>query len=68
VARADGGTALVVGVPDGRLDVAMARRLLAAANPDDVLRVTPWRSVVLPTAPDDAGLAALHNGGFVVEA
>jgi hypothetical protein len=45
----------------------MARVLLAAANPTDVLRVTPWRSVVLPTAPDDACLAALRTGGFVVD-
>jgi len=66
VARADGGTALVVGVPEGRLDVAMAHLLRAAAGPTDVLRVTPWRSVVLPTAP--GSLDALHDGGFVVGA
>jgi precorrin-3B synthase len=63
-ARADGGTALVVGVPEGRLDVSMARRLRAAARPGDVLRVTPWRSVVLPTAPERTD--ALRAGGFVV--
>jgi precorrin-3B synthase len=66
-ARADGGRALVLGVPDGRLDVAGARLLLAAAEPSDVLRVTPWRSVVLPTAPEDPRVDALRTGGFVVE-
>jgi precorrin-3B synthase len=65
--RADGGRALVLGVPDGRLDVAMARLLLTVAEPNDVLRVTPWRSVVLPTAPADTQLDALRTGGFVVE-
>jgi precorrin-3B synthase len=65
--RADGGRALVLGVPDGRLDVAMARLLLTVAEPSEVLRVTPWRSVVLPTAPADTQLDALRTGGFVVE-
>jgi hypothetical protein len=29
--------------------------------------VTPWRGVVLPTAPDGDCLEALRTGGFVVE-
>jgi precorrin-3B synthase len=47
-AMRDGAVALVVGVPDGRLNVAAARALLAAADPDVGLRITPWRSVMLP--------------------
>ncbi len=42
----DGRTALVIEVPDGRLGVAAARELAARSTGE--LRVTPWRSVVLP--------------------
>jgi precorrin-3B synthase len=44
--QTDGRVALVVEVPDGRLDVAGARALAAQSTGE--LRVTPWRSVVLP--------------------
>jgi precorrin-3B synthase len=47
----DGRTALVVEVPDGRLDAATAREL--ADRSAGELRITPWRSVVLPNL--DAG-------------
>ena len=47
----DGRTALVVAVPEGRLDVATAREL--ADRSTGQLRITPWRSVVLPNL--DAG-------------
>ncbi|SHH09427.1 precorrin-3B synthase [Jatrophihabitans endophyticus] len=58
VARLDGGVALVVAPPLGRLTSAQARWLGAHAPR---VRVTPWRSVVIPqpTAgadPGDAGL------------
>ncbi len=47
VARADGGSALVVLAPLGRLTGPQATWLADAAGGDE-LRVTPWRSVVLP--------------------
>lgn len=47
----DGRVAVVVEVPEGRLDVAAARALANRSNGE--LRVTPWRSVVLPNL--DAG-------------
>lgn len=47
----DGRIALVVEVPDGRLDAATAREL--ADRSTGQLRITPWRSVVLPNL--DAG-------------
>lgn len=42
----DGRVALVVEVPEGRLEAAGARDLAARSSGE--LRVTPWRSVVLP--------------------
>ena len=42
----DGRVARVVEVPQGRLDAAAARDLAARSTGE--LRVTPWRSVVLP--------------------
>ena len=50
----DGRTALVVGIPLGRLDPAQARALAAPQ-----LILTPWRSVVLPDLTD---LAAIRAG------
>jgi len=46
--QADGDYAVVIAFPEGRLSAPAARRLAAAANPRHGLRVTPWRSVVLP--------------------
>ena len=47
VPRTDGDSALVVLAPLGRLTGAQASWLADAAG-DDELRVTPWRSMVLP--------------------
>jgi len=59
VVRADGGAALVVAPPLGRLTSAQARWLAGHAGADE-LRITPWRSVVLAHAPsDDAGAVGL---------
>lgn len=44
--QTDGRVALAVEVPEGRLDVAGA--LALAARSTGEIRVTPWRSVVLP--------------------
>lgn len=44
--QADGRVAVVVEVPDGRLDATQARTLAARSTGE--LRVTPWRSIVLP--------------------
>ncbi|ROO59868.1 precorrin-3B synthase [Micromonospora sp. Llam0] len=52
--RPDGGFALVVAVPLGRLTVDQVD-LLAAASPQ--LRITPWRGMVLPRVTDPAGWA-----------
>ncbi|MGQ0844837.1 MAG: precorrin-3B synthase [Sporichthyaceae bacterium] len=46
VPLADGTYAAVVEIPDGRLSSDRARELATAARTD--LRVTPWRSIVLP--------------------
>lgn len=65
----DGRVALVVLVPAGRLDAAAARALAAAAGPA-ALRVTPWRSVVLPgldAGSVDAVAAALGAHGLVTD-
>ncbi|HUR73655.1 MAG TPA: precorrin-3B synthase [Sporichthya sp.] len=45
-AQTDGRVAVVLEVPDGRLDTAAARALATRSSGE--LRITPWRSVVLP--------------------
>lgn len=66
-----GHRALCVAVPLGRVDAARWRTLAAtAARGAGELRVTPWRSVVLPGLPADraeAELPALRRAGFVTE-
>jgi len=49
VTRSDGGAALVAAAPLGRLTSEQARWLAGHATGE--LRVTPWRSVVVPHAP-----------------
>jgi precorrin-3B synthase len=63
VAQVDGGTAVVVLVPLGRLTASQAALLAEHAGPRG-LRVTPWRSVVLADVADPDGLvaAALAHG------
>ncbi|MCB5182046.1 cobalamin biosynthesis protein CobG, partial [Streptomyces antimicrobicus] len=67
------GGALCVLPPLGRLTSAQWRVLVRAAGPDGELRLTPWRTIVLPrtTAGDAAGdpadaLAPLEAAGLVV--
>ncbi len=62
----DGGTALVLAVPLGRLDAEQLHWLAAqlGARP---ARVTPWRSIVLPDVAPDAAAQA-HRLGFGVSA
>ncbi|MGQ0625118.1 MAG: precorrin-3B synthase [Sporichthyaceae bacterium] len=52
----DGQVALVVGTADGTLTAHRAQALAAQASPLHGLRVTPWRSLVLP------GLDPPQNG------
>jgi precorrin-3B synthase len=66
VTRHDGGNALVLAVPLGRLD-STALRWLAQATRTSAARVTPWRSVVLPDA-DVGVLEAAAGLGFGVSA
>jgi precorrin-3B synthase len=60
--RPDGGHAAAVHVPLGRLSRAAAELLAAAARAggpaDAPLRVTPWRSIVVPRLMDPAPFAA----------
>jgi precorrin-3B synthase len=64
--QVDGGHALVVAVPLGRLDLHQLRWLARSVG-DRPARVTPWRSIVLP----DVGPAAVEQArtlGFGVTA
>jgi precorrin-3B synthase len=63
VRQHDGRIALTVAPPGGQLLAAGLHALAAAGDPTGGLRITPWRSVVLPDiAPDDVQerLAALR--------
>jgi precorrin-3B synthase len=51
IRRADGAHALVVAPPLGRLTSSQARWLAEHAAGSEI-RITPWRSVVLPFAPE----------------
>lgn len=66
VTRQDGGTALVLAVPLGRLDGGRLR-WLAGATGSAAARVTPWRGIVLPDA-DAAVRDAAARLGFGVTA
>lgn len=57
IAQADGGTSLCVLAPFGRLSAAQAL-LLADHAGQNGLRVTPWRSVVVPDVTDAPALVA----------
>lgn len=65
-ARADGGSALVAAVPLGRLDRSQAQALAALSGPRG-LRITPWRSVVIPDA-QPAAAAAARAAGLGIDA
>lgn len=65
VRRPDGTNSVVAHVPLGRLTPQAARTVASAAATG--LRITPWRSVVVPDAADvDAVLAGLTGAGLVV--
>jgi len=57
VSQVDGGTALTLLAPLGRLDRDQAALLADIAGPRG-LRITPWRSVVVPDVADPAATAA----------
>jgi precorrin-3B synthase len=66
VGQPDGRNALVVLAPLGRLDRTQLEFLAAHAGPRG-LRVTPWRSVVIPDLADGAAIAsAADRLGFGV--
>ena len=65
VPQDDGRTALVAVVPLGRLTAEQADLLTAVAVTD--LRVTPWRSVVVPDLPDAAATGDLTAAGLVLD-
>jgi precorrin-3B synthase len=68
IPQADGGTALAVVAPLGRLGAGQASLLADLAGPRG-LRVTPWRSVVVPDVTDlAAATAAAAQAGFGVDA
>lgn len=48
-----------VGVPFGAFDAATLRALAEVAEGDRVLRLTPWRAVLVPGAPDLRGLGLI---------
>lgn len=54
-----------VGLPFGATDAAVLMGLATVAGGDEVLRLTPWRAVLVPGAPDRAALAGL---GLIVSA
>jgi precorrin-3B synthase len=64
VRRPDGGTALVLAVPLGRLDSVHLRWLAEATGPRTA-RVTPWRSIVLAEV-DPSLIQAAAELGFGV--
>ncbi|MGW2389832.1 cobalamin biosynthesis protein CobG [Streptomyces lydicamycinicus] len=68
----DGAHALSVLAPLGRLSVAQWRLLVAvaAADGDGVLRLTPWRGIVIPGLSADAAAARLRElaaAGLITE-
>ncbi|MGA4877797.1 cobalamin biosynthesis protein CobG [Streptomyces lydicamycinicus] len=68
----DGAHALSVLAPLGRLSVAQWRLLVAvaAADGDGVLRLTPWRGIVIPGLSADAAAARLRElaaAGMITE-
>jgi precorrin-3B synthase len=75
--RPDGAAAVELGVPLGRLSREQAALLISAGTATGVevpgreveLRVTPWRSVVVPELAGDAAewLARFVAAGFVVD-
>lgn len=68
VPQIDGGTALALLAPLGRLDRGQAALLAGIAGPRG-LRVTPWRSVVVPDVADpEAAATAAAAAGLGVDA
>jgi precorrin-3B synthase len=65
VPQDDGRTALVAVAPLGRLTAEQADLLTAVAVTD--LRVTPWRSVVVPDLPDAAAAGDFTAAGLVLD-
>ncbi len=60
---------LGLAVPFGRLDAAMLRAAahLAAAAGVGELRLTPWRTILVPHVVPDVDLTELANAGFIVD-
>ena len=66
----DGVPTLGLAVPFGRLDAAMLRaaaRLAAEAGAGE-LRLTPWRTILVPHVAPGVDLAGLAADGFIVDA
>lgn len=64
VARNDGGTAFVVGLPFGVLSARQARVL---GETTDTVVLTPWRTVVVPEAGPQA-VSRLRGAGLLLDA
>lgn len=65
--RRDGRVSLAVGAPLGRLN---ATQVAALASLDRPLRLTPWRTLLLPGISEDEAetrLSELDSAGFVVD-
>ncbi|MGJ7906177.1 precorrin-3B synthase [Actinopolyspora sp. H202] len=71
LARSEGRAALGVGAPLGRLSPAQLRCIIRAAEAaSGTVRLTPWRTVVVPGVAEEecsTWLSALHSCGLIVE-
>ncbi|WP_092627281.1 precorrin-3B synthase [Actinopolyspora mzabensis] len=69
--RSEGRVALGVGAPLGRLSPAQLRCIIRAAEAaSGTVRLTPWRTVVVPGVAEEecsTWLSALHSCGLIVE-